>query len=127
MSRHLPYNRKLVERARELRRNETSAENKLWNECLRLLDIKVYRQRPIDNSTVDFYIPSLKLAIEVDGHSHFTKEGKARDAERTAVLGSHGLTVLRFTNTEVLKVLEEVTSTILSSAALQHADACQHA
>ena len=63
----------------------------------------------------------------MDGHSHFTEEGKARDAERTAVLEGHGLTVLRFTNTEGLNVFEEVTSTILSSAGLQHAGAFQHA
>jgi len=59
--RNLLYNPKLVERARELRRNATPAEKKLWNEFLRLLDVKVYRQRPIDQFIVDFYVPSSKL------------------------------------------------------------------
>ena len=90
MARHLPYNRALVERARELRKNMTPAEKKLWNECLRHLDVSVSRQRPIDNFIVDFYIPSLKLVVEVDGDSH-SEQGKARDAERTSVLEGYGL------------------------------------
>ena len=102
MGRHLPYNRDLVERARELRKHMTPAEAKLWREYLRHLDVSVLRQRPIDNFIVDFYIPSLKLVIEVDGDSHFSEQGRARDAERTRVLNGYGLRVVRFTNHEVL-------------------------
>ncbi|CAN5896890.1 hypothetical protein BH24DEI2_BH24DEI2_20740 [soil metagenome] len=85
MARHLPYNRALFERARELRKNMTPTEAKLWNECLRHLNVNVLRQRPIDNFIVDFYLPGSKLVIEVDGDSHFSAEGRARDAERTSV------------------------------------------
>ena len=108
MARHLPYNRDLVERARELRKNMTAAEAKLWRECLRHLDVRVLRQRPIEHFIVDFYLPSLKLVVEVDGDSHFSDEGKARDAERTGILEGHGLRVVRFTNAEVLHNLEGV-------------------
>ncbi len=111
MARHLPYNRALVERARELRKNMTPAEKKLWG-CLRHLGVSVLRQRPIDNFIVDFYIPSLKLVVEVDGDSHFSAAGKARDAERTSVLEGYGLQVMRFTNREVLDGLEDVCETL---------------
>ncbi|MEM6427820.1 MAG: endonuclease domain-containing protein [Deinococcota bacterium] len=114
MPRHLPYNRKLVARAKELRRNATPAEKKLWNACLKHLDIKVYRQRPIDNFIVDFYIPRAKLVIEVDGASHFTPEGRIYDADRTNVLSGYGLQVMRFTNLDVLNNLEGVSTRILA-------------
>ncbi|HBE56853.1 MAG TPA: endonuclease, partial [Cyanobacteria bacterium UBA11366] len=69
---HLPYNPALVARAKELRKNMTPAEKKLWYGYLRTFQFRVLRQRPIDHFIVDFYCPSLKLVIEVDGESHFT-------------------------------------------------------
>jgi len=117
MSRHLPYNRNLVERARELRKNMTPAEAKLWRGCLHHLDVRVLKQRPIDNFIVDFYIPSFKLVIEVDGDSHFSEAGKIRDAERTRVLKGYGLQVVRFTNHEVMTNLEGVREVLGSSLA----------
>jgi very-short-patch-repair endonuclease len=99
---HLPYNSALIDRARELRKNMTAAEKKLWYGYLRTFKFKVFRQRPIDHFIVDFYCPSLKLVIEIDGDSHFTDEGKEYDQERTQRLEGYGLTVLRFTNQQVL-------------------------
>ncbi|HBR74940.1 MAG TPA: endonuclease, partial [Cyanobacteria bacterium UBA11159] len=55
----------------------------------------------IDHFIVDFYCPSLKLVIEVDGESHFTDEEKAWDRERTERLEGYGLTIIRFTNEQV--------------------------
>jgi len=99
---HLPYNPKLVERAKELRKNMTLAEKRLWHNYLRNFKFRVLKQRPIDNFIVDFYCHELKLVIEIDGDSHFTDEGKAYDLERTQVLEGYGLKVLRFTNDQVL-------------------------
>jgi very-short-patch-repair endonuclease len=99
---HLPYNLQLVERAKELRKNMTPAEKKLWNNYLKTFKFRVLRQRPINNFIVDFYCANLKLVIEVDGDSHFTPEGKDYDAERTAILEGYGLKVMRFTNENVL-------------------------
>jgi very-short-patch-repair endonuclease len=109
---HLPYNPGLVERARQLRKNQTPAERKLWGECLRNFKYRVLRQRPIDNYIVDFYCPKLKLVIEVDGGGHYTEDGRAYDEDRTQVLEGYGLRVLRFTNTEVLKDFEAVCEVI---------------
>ena len=105
---HLPYNRHLVEKAKELRRNMTPAERKLWYGYLRTFKFRVLRQRPIDNFIVDFFCAQLKLVIEVDGEGHFTNDGRDYDWERTQILEGYGLKVLRFTNDEVLQDLEGV-------------------
>ena len=118
MGRYLPYNRSLVERARELRKNMTPTETKLWNEYLRYLPTRVLRQRPISNFIVDFYIAASKLVIEVDGESHFTSDGEARDKERTQVLEGHGLRIIRFSNVEVYKRFDAVCQRI--DEALKH-------
>jgi very-short-patch-repair endonuclease len=99
---HLPYNPKLKERARHLRNNMTPAEKKLWYKYLRQFPLPVYRQKPIDNYIVDFYIPKLKLVIEIDGESHIKKREIDYDEKRTKALESYGLKVLRFWNYDVL-------------------------
>ena len=86
----------------------TPAEHKLWNECLSLLGVRVYRQRPIGNFIVDFYCSSRKPVIEVDGDSHTPEPAKIYDQERTNVLNGYGLQVVRFTNREVLTEFEGV-------------------
>jgi very-short-patch-repair endonuclease len=109
---HLPYDPTLVPTAKELRKNMTPAENKLWYGYLRTFKFKVFRQRPIDHFIVDFYCPSLKLVIEVDGEYHFTEDGKAYDQERTQRLEGYGLKVIRFTNQQVLQEFESVCDAI---------------
>jgi len=105
---HLPYNRQLVEKAKELRKNMTPAEKRLWDGYLRMFKFRILRQRPINNFIVDFFCAQLRLVIEVDGESHFTNEGKDYDWERTQILEGYGLKVLRFTNNEVLQDWEGV-------------------
>ena len=105
---HLPYNPELVAKAKQLRKNMTVAEKKLWYGYLRSFKFRVLRQRPIAFFIVDFYCAALKLVVEVDGDSHFTDEGKAYDARRTEILAGYGLKVIRFTNDEVLRNFEGV-------------------
>jgi very-short-patch-repair endonuclease len=105
----LPYNKTLTERAREHRKNPTKAESKIWNEVLRMrqfADYKFLRQKPIDNYIVDFYCSELRLVIEIDGDSH--AETVEYDAERTKVLQSLGLTVVRYTNDYVIQNIQGV-------------------
>jgi very-short-patch-repair endonuclease len=108
----LLYNPQLVARAKEMRKNPTVAERKLWG-YLRNFPVKFWRQRPIDNFIVDFYCPKLKLVIEVDGDSHFTDSGLVDDEERTRVLEGYGLQIIRFTNDEVLQNFEGVCEQIM--------------
>lgn len=110
---HLPYNPKLTPIAKQMRQNPTIAERQLWT-FLRNFPQRVLRQRPIGNFIVDFYCASLKLVIEVDGESHYTEQGKAYDEERTQILQGYGLTVIRFTNEQVLTNFEGVCTQLLS-------------
>ena len=105
----LPYNKNLTERARENRKNPTMAESKIWNEVLRMrqfADYKFLRQKPIDNYIADFYCSELRLVIEIDGDSH--AETVEYDAERTKVLQALGLTVVRYTNDDVIQNIQGV-------------------
>ena len=111
---HLPYNPSLVARAKKMRQNPTVAEKKLWSEYLRHYRLRFLRQRPIDHFIVDFYCASCKLVIEIDGDSHFTEEGKLYDRERTKILEGYGLTVIRFTNDQVMNSFEGVCAKIES-------------
>jgi very-short-patch-repair endonuclease len=93
----------LTERARELRRSSTRAEQKIWH-WLRhryLGDHKFRRQHPIDNYVLDFYCPELKLCVEVDGQSHDTETAVLYDANRTRFLLARGVTVLRLRNEHI--------------------------
>ena len=61
------YNRKLVANAQKLRKNMTPEEKHLWYDFLKKLPVTVNRQKNIGNYIVDFYIPSARLVIELDG------------------------------------------------------------
>ncbi|RZU38616.1 very-short-patch-repair endonuclease [Fluviicoccus keumensis] len=102
------YNSALISRARLMRADMTPGERHVWHRCLRRLPYKFRRQRPFGRFIADFYSPELKLVIEIDGDSHADEAAKAYDAERTLYLQSLGLTVLRFTNQEVIRETEAV-------------------
>ena len=94
-------NFRMLDTARRLRRDMTPQERKLWYEYLRTYPVKFYKQRIIESFVVDFYCAQARLVIELDGSQHYTEQGKAYDAERSAVLEQYGLLVLRFANNDV--------------------------
>jgi len=99
----IPYDRKLTTLARANRRNPTPAEQKIWSEILshrRFAAYKFLRQKPIDRFIVDFYCSPLRWVIEIDGDSH--AEDPAYDIERTKILQGFGLTVIRYSNNDVM-------------------------
>ncbi len=106
--RNLPYDPKLKDRARELRKNMTEAEKKMKIECLDKLNFKFYRQRPIDSYIVDFYCSKLWLVIEIDWNTHWSKKEIEYDNKRTKKLESYWLRVVRFTNNEIFENIEWV-------------------
>jgi very-short-patch-repair endonuclease len=108
MRRNFLYKKDHVERARQLRRAMTPAERKLWYEFLRYQKPRFYSQRPIGKFIADFYCAKAKLVIELDGASHTTKQGRAYDEERTAFFQGLEVSVVRFTNLEVMKSFESV-------------------
>lgn len=97
----LPYNKKLILRAIELRKDATPQENKLWYCFLRKYPVRFKRQKPIDHFIADFYCDTAKLIIELDGFQHYTEEGLQYDEIRSKTLERYGLCVLRFTNLDV--------------------------
>ncbi|MBE9150051.1 endonuclease domain-containing protein [Coleofasciculus sp. LEGE 07092] len=104
----------LLQRARELRQQQTPAENILW-ECLRanrLYGFKFRRQHNIGQYIADFYCHTAKLVIELDGEIHQAQTD--RDIDRDSWLEANGLTVLRFKNNQIIQNLEPVLQTILS-------------
>ena len=108
----LKYNHKLKQRAKEMRKHATPQENKLWYNFLRRHPCPFLRQKPIDNYIVDFLCHSKKLVIEIDGNQHYTTDGIEYDSIRTNILENLGLSVLRFTNTEIDSSFREVCETI---------------
>ncbi len=100
------------QRARELRRAQTPAEEKLWA-CLRrkqLYDLKFRRQHPVGPFILDFYCAAHKLAVEIDGPSHGSQ--MVYDQARTAWLEERGYRVIRFTNDQVQRRLDDVLAEI---------------
>jgi very-short-patch-repair endonuclease len=112
--RHLPYNPKLVKRAKVMRRKMTPAECKLWFGLLRTMRPRFLRQRPIDHYIADFYCALRKLVVEMDGKHHYTDTGIEQDHQRSDVLKSYGIRVIRFSNDEVMADFKRVCRTILS-------------
>lgn len=106
----IPYNPKLKELARELRNNSTKAEIILW---LKLKGKQMYgydfhRQKPIDNYILDFFCYELMLGIEVDGYSHEFLEVYNKDVVKEKKMNEIGIAVLRFSDNEVLRDMENV-------------------
>lgn len=107
--RFLHYDKKLVARARENRKNPTPAESLIWNKVLRHRQFECHkfaRQKPIGRYIVDFYCAELRLVVEIDGDSHAAQA--AYDEKRTQALNQLGLTVIRYANRDVLSNLEGV-------------------
>jgi very-short-patch-repair endonuclease len=106
--------RPTILRARELRREQTPAEKKIWARVRnhQLANLPIRRQHPIGPYVVDFCCEPARVVIEIDGDSHFESEQKAFDAQRTAWLEECGYRVLRFTNIEVHRSLEAVLQAI---------------
>jgi very-short-patch-repair endonuclease len=102
------YRHDLPARARNLRRDPTPAERKLWYEFLSAHHEKFTRQKPIGRYIADFYCARHRLAIELDGDSHFTGSADRYDQARTDALAIRGIRVVRFTNLEVLEEFEAV-------------------
>ena len=95
------YNKNLHNYARDLSKHMTKQEQKLWFLYLKPHPLKWYRQRIIHRFIVDFYCSQANLVIEIDGGQHYSPLALAYDKERTALLKSYGLKVLRYTNKQI--------------------------
>jgi very-short-patch-repair endonuclease len=114
-----PISPQTVKRARRLRREPPFPESLLWSRLRtrQLGGLYFRRQHPVGKYIVDFYCAAAKLVIELDGESH---DDRARyDEQRTGFLEAAGLRVIRFTDDEVLKSLENVVFVIARECGLE--------
>ena len=101
--------------ARAMRRDATPAERRLWQGLRKhqVDGLKFRRQVPLGPYIADFYCPSLRLVVEVDGVSHIDAAG---DGVRDAWMARRDIRVVRFTNRDVLTNLEGVLMAIAQVA-----------
>ena len=94
---------RLIGFARELRKNQTDTEKKIWGylRSKQMNSLKFRRQQPIGQYIVDFVCFDIRLIIELDGSQHIKE--KEMDEERDHWLKTQGFTVLRFWNNDVMK------------------------
>lgn len=118
--------RHLKKYRRRLRNNLTPAEAKLWKLLgkRRLAGRKFRRQHSVGRFILDFYCPSEKLAIELDGQRHFDDLVRQRDFERTVYLRQKGIRVLRFENRLVFEETEWVLGAIRSNFGWHRRNKC---
>jgi very-short-patch-repair endonuclease len=102
------------DKRRALRNNMPPAEKLIWDRLRgrQVEGCKFRRQYSIGAFVVDFYMPELKLAIEIDGDSHVGDDAQAYDSERQSLLESKGTRFLRFTNQQVYEELDAVIEAI---------------
>jgi very-short-patch-repair endonuclease len=97
--------RELTKRAREMRRQPTEAERRLWSRLRSSgLGVRFVRQRPIGPYIADFACRAARLIVELDGGQH----GSDYDQRRDSYLASKGWRVIRFWNPDVLSNTEGV-------------------
>lgn len=115
-----------VDFARNLRRNQTEAEGRLWSRLRnRGVGVKFKRQVPIVGYFADFLSEEAMLIVEVDGSQH-AEERFEYDRKRTARLETEGFTVMRFWNGEVLARTDEVVEAIGTTIATSSAERAPH-
>ena len=86
----------------------TKEERKLWYTFLKPYQPSFRRQFIIEKYILDFYCPSAKLAIEIDGAQHYSDEALEYDQNRTNRLNRLGIMVLRFTNVDIQRRFQAV-------------------
>ncbi|MCR4810318.1 MAG: DUF559 domain-containing protein [Prevotella sp.] len=99
-----------------LRNNLTPAEATLWKalKAAQINGLKFRRQHGIGPYVMDFYCPSIKLCIELDGEVHNMHGAYLHDSERTRFLNENGVTVMRFENEIVFKNINAIIESIVA-------------
>jgi very-short-patch-repair endonuclease len=104
-----------VQRAKELRRQMTAEEQRLWEHLRtnRLDGFHFRRQQVVDGFIVDFYCHAAGLVVELDGAIH--RQQGEYDAERGRILSARGLRVLRIRDQDVWSDLDGVLTRIAAA------------
>jgi very-short-patch-repair endonuclease len=114
----LIYNRTSELRLRrKLRKESTEAEILLWKYVRnkKLNNLKFRRQYSVNKYVLDFYCPSARLAVELDGEIHLKEDVKIHDEIRDAYIRSLGIRIIRIKNEEVFNNIKKVLKLILDA------------
>jgi very-short-patch-repair endonuclease len=115
MDRQLYNQKQSIGRRRSLRNDPTPFEKILWRHLRRSqTGYRFRRQQGIGPYIVDFYCPRVKLIVEIDGDSHFDRDGLAYDQVRDEYMRANQMHVLRFTNVDVVESMEGVVDQIIN-------------
>ncbi|OGE83171.1 MAG: DNA-cytosine methyltransferase [Candidatus Doudnabacteria bacterium RIFCSPLOWO2_01_FULL_44_21] len=112
----MTYNDQILKtRRKDLRRNQTDSEKMIWDliRGKKCKGYKFFRQYSVGLYILDFYCPSLRLSIEIDGGQHNEEINKEYDKTRTSYLSGQNIKELRFWNNEVFENLDGVYQKIL--------------
>src|SRR6266481_2409684 len=106
-----------TQRARELRRNENAAEQRMWSilRAKRMGGFKFRRQHALGRYIADFICLKARLVIEVDGETHGTVQSPDLDAKRTEEIELMGYRVIRFWNHDVITATDDVAAAIFEA------------
>ncbi|SFF95542.1 Very-short-patch-repair endonuclease [Novosphingobium sp. CF614] len=107
-----------IRKARRLRRAMTLPEVLIWQRLRRSSgSVKFRRQHPIGPFVLDFYCPSARTAIEIDGIAHDMGDNPVRDRARDEWLRTKGITVIRIPARDVLRSVEDVVGAVVRACA----------
>ena len=113
----LPYNPRLKQFSRNLRKGYQVSEVQLWKYLkAKGMGYAFRRQYPILNYIADFYCKELNLVVEIDGYSHLSVEAQERDAERDRQMRVIGLQIIRVNDNEVRKDAWRIARWIIEQA-----------
>lgn len=101
MGLHYKGNKSLIQNARQLRKNMTKEERRLWYSFLREYPNRFYRQKVLGKYIVDFYCADANLIVELDGSQHYDPANQKLDEKRTEFLHEYGLYVIRIPNNAI--------------------------
>lgn len=114
----------VFQNAKQLRKSMTDAETVLWLHLRGgISGYKFRRQHPIGMYIADFYCFKAQLVIEVDGSIHNEEDVKKNDEEKETYLAIKGLSILRFTNEDVMNSIEEV---LMKITTVTNINICKH-
>ena len=104
----------------------TPEEKHIWYDFLKKLPITVNRQKNIGNYIVDFYIPSARIVIEIDGIQHREEDHLEADRRRDFELVKLGNKVFRYSNFDINKNFPIVCFELLQALGIDESELVNH-
>lgn len=95
------YNSNIIPYAKQLRKNMTKEEKRLWYDFLKNYPVKFSRQKVLGKYIADFYSAKANVVIELDGSQHYEEKNAQNDEKRTEYLNDFGISVLRISNRDI--------------------------